>query len=832
MARSSLLLPAKVFARDLRTGELSLLLAALVIAVASVTAIWLFADRLQLLLVQQSATFLAADRVLEAGEPLDAWLPESEVPGIRQARMLQFLTMVFTEEAGQLASVKAVDGAYPLRGSLQLAEEAFGESKEILRGPQKGQVWMDSRLAASLNLQLPALVEVGSSQLLASAVVIREPDPGGGIERVAPRLMMHLDDVPATRVVQPGSRISYRRLFAGESPALRQLDALMQEKTAGTDASYYSARERVSSIGSRLNDAENFLLLGSLLTVLLAAVVIASAARRYAERHLNQVAVYKSLGAGPGQVNRLFLLVFCLLLATALLPGLLLGLALDRLLAGALGSLFPVDLPDPGFAGFGIGVLTAVAALAAFGLPPLLSLARVSAMNVIRRDMQGAKVSLRLQYALGIAGLAVLLLLFSQNLLLTFLLLVCLALALACTTFLCWCLLHTGGFVRAGSIWYLAWKSVRGRALQNSVQVSVLAITIMLMLTLLLMRISLISGWQAQLPDEAPNHFLINIAPHEVTGIQTRLQERGLASQALYPMIRGRLVKVNGQSAKQHLETYGDPAFPAPDGTLSRNLTWSETLPVSNEVTAGRFHFASPHAELSAEVDWAGRNGIKLNDLLTFLVHGEEVQARVSSLREVDWGGLSPNFYLVFSSGPLQDFSATFITSFYLPPDDRDFLVELLHTWPTLTLIGVDAVIREIQGILQQVTLAVELLLVLVLISGFLVMLASLQASLATRMQEQALLRALGASSRLIQGSLLVEFCILGLVAGLLAAGGGELLAFLLQTWILRLGYQPYPLVWFIGIGCSVLLFAAAGFFATRHLVRVPPNRILRGDMT
>ena len=827
----ALLLAVRILARDWRAGELNLLVAALVIAVSSVVSIGRIADRLQLALVQQSGTFLAADRVLEGSEPLpDDWWQASDIPGISRSRMVQFLTMVFTSEGGQLASVKAVDTAYPLRGRLQVAGRAFAEPYPTTGGPAPGEVWMASRLIAALGIQLPSRVEVGSGELTARLAIIREPDPGGGIERVAPRLLMQLDDVPATRVVQPGSRIRYRYLFAGEPEALEVLDAVHGEWLVDSDYSYSSARDQVEQLGEALGRAEDFLLLGSLLTVLLAGIAIAVTAHRYARRHFDQVAVLKSLGAGPARVNQLFALLLCFLYGIALVPGLLLGMLLEAATVEVLASLLPFQLPPASVGSLWVGPLTAAVALLTFGLPPLLSLSRISAMNVIRRDFSETKTSLWLQYGLGTLGLSLLLLLLSQDILLTLLLVAGLAAALCLATGLCYCLLAGGRFISAGNAWNLAWSGIRRRAVQNSFQVAAIAISIMLILTLLLVRTSLVTEWRTQLPDRAPNHFLINIATHEVPGILARFAGHGIISQPIYPMIRGRLAEVNGLSVDQHLKAHKNPGIPAPDADSSRNLTWTSDLPAENQVIAGRF-WSEPRSaepEVSVEADWAGRNGIVLGDFLSFSIQEQPVGARVTSIRQVDWGGLQPNFYLIFSPGVLEGFSSTHVTSFYLPPEDKGFLVELLRTWPTITLVEVEAVIRQIQQLVGQVTLAVELMLVLVLFAGCLVMLASVQASLDERRREQALLRALGAPASLILGSLAVEFCVLGGLAGLMASAGAEFLTWGLQTQMLRLDYQPHLLLWPVATLGSMLLLGGMGLLATRHLVRVPVDRLLR----
>ncbi len=819
--------------REWRSGELSLLFQALVVAVATVTAVALFTDRLQRALVAESAAFLAADRVLEDTKPIPgAWWDEAARAGLQRSRMVQFLSMTFSDERAQFTSVKAVDDAYPLRGNLKVSAEPFGDETAVAHGPAPGEAWLESRVVPALDTSVGEKIEIGEAAFGVTRVIVREPDRGRGFENAAPRVMIHIDDVERTEVIQPGSRITYRYLFAGDATGLEKFDDFMQTRVEGSGMRYFGVRDGLRDVGNALRRVERFLLLGGLLAVLLAGVAVALTARRYADRHLDHVAIIKTFGATPRRVTRLFISLTAGVFTLAAAAGLFVGLGVQMLIASLLDPWISVELPAPGLRPFTIGVLTGGLCLAAFALPPVLQLRKVSPMRVIRRDAGGVRFSAVAQYAAGGAGLVTLLLWYSRDPRLTLVILAGALAALAGFGGLTAALLKSGRALgmRAGNAWHLALSGIQRRSRENTLQVLAFGLVVMLLLTLMLVRTVLIDEWRTQLPDGAPNHFAVNVAPDELEPIKAALLAGAVTAQTFYPMIRGRVVKVNGRGAGEHEKAEGDPEQPAPGVDSERNLTWSAPIPDGNLVVAGEWWPENHAGEtlVSVEKDWAARNGLELGDRLDFLIQGQDVTARVASIREVNWDTLQPNFYIVFSPGGLDAFGHVYMTSFFLPSEMKPFLNEFLRAWPTVTVIEVDAIIEQVQSIITRGTLAIELVLGLVLIAGVLVFLAGIRASMDERVNQHAIIRALGASRRLIMGSLVVEFCALGLLAGLLAAVGAELSVWLLQTQVLGMRHTAHPWLWLAGPLIGATAVGVIGVLTTRRLVRVPPMLTLK----
>ncbi len=822
----------KMLWRDWRAGELTLLLVSLIVAVGTVTTITLFVDRLQQALENESATFLAADRVITSSDPIDPEvLRHAAELGLRQAQTLSFLSMVFSGDRAQFASVKAVDDHYPLRGTLIVSDRPFVRGTLITHGPPPGELWLESRLMPSLGIDKGDILDIGVATFPVGKVLVKEPDRGGGFNSAGPRVMMNLADVAATGVVQPGSRITWRYLFAGDERAVAEFEAWVKPRL-GLDARILGIREGAAGIGSALERAERFLLLGGLLGVILAGVAIALAAQRYARRHFDHIAIMKTLGASPATIDSIFILMFLVLGVVATLLGSLVGLLVQTGAVKILEPLIPVALPAPGFRPVGVGMMTGFVCLLAFALPPLLGLRQIVPVRVIRRDLETPGISGWLAWAFAFAGMAGLMLWYSQDLRLTMMIFSGGIVAASLLSAVAWVLLHSGRLLgmQAGSAWRLALAGMRRRGKENTLQILVFGLAIMLLLVLYLVRTALIEEWRAQIPPDAPNHFAINISPEDVVPIRELFASNGVESQPLYPMIRGRIASINSESSRLR-EQARNGNEGAPRASSDRNLTWSARLPDDNRIVAGKWWAADydgpPLVSLEREI--ASANQLKVGDELVFRIQGRELMARVASIRTVAWDNMQPNFYIIFSPGSLADFPSTWMTSFFLPKDRKLFLNTLLSQYPTMTVIEVDALIEQIQIIISQVTLAIELVLVLILVSGGLVLLASVQSSMDERFVQHAILRTLGASGRLVLGSLVIEFSALGFFAGILATLGSEITVYVLETGIFELDYSVNPVIWLMGPLAGTVLIGVTGTLATRKVVRTPPTVILRG---
>jgi len=819
--------------RDWRSGELGLLLVALMVAITSVTAVALLVDRLQQALLSESADFLAADRYIGGSQPIpEAFREAAAARGLDFVDSLSFPSMVFVgEERNQLVSIKAVGVGYPLRGRLIAADEPFGTGQPVTEVPALGEVWLDSRLFPALGVTVGDEVEVGVARLRVGRVLISEPDRGGSMFDLGPRLLMRVEDVPRTEVVQPGSRISYRLLLRGPDD---DLEALREEIRPEPTYLWRGIRESSPSIGAALDRAESFLLLGGLLGVLLAGVAVALSAHRYARRHYDHVAILKTLGATPAQILRGFLLLLSLVGAVAVVLGLIAGTGAHLAMVAVLQTIMPVTLPLPSARPFLLGAVTGFICAVAFAVPPLLHLYRISPMRVIRRDLGAPPASQVLSYVAAGAGSLGLLIWYTGSLSLTLWTLAGSAMVLILFGAVALLLLRGGRLVgmQAGSGWRLALAGLQRRRRENVAQILIFGLAIMLLLILVLLRTALLEQWRGQLPADAPNHFVMNVVPEQVESLSALLSEQADWRGELFPMIRGRIIEANGIDAETWENERATTATDedGPRMRSERNLTWTTELPGDNQLVSGDWWAADdPRALVSLEVDYARSLNLEVGDRLRFDIAGQEVEAEIANLRRLDWESMRPNFFIIFSPGVLEDYPATFLTSFYLEPDRKRFLNELLSAYPTVTVIEVDALIRQIQSIVARVTQAVELVLGLVVAAGCLVLVASIQASRDARLQEHALLRTLGASRRLIRGALAAEFAILGLFSGVVAVVGAEVSAAVLQQQVFQLPFQLHPWLWLWGPLVGAALVFGVGMLGTRKLIASPPMLILRG---
>lgn len=816
----------RMLARDWRGGELGVLVMALVLAVGVVSGISAFTSRLQSALEQESHRFLAADTVVSSGRELPpAWLGEAQQRGLEHALTLLFPSMVYAgEDYMSLASIKAVSDAYPLRGELTYSTEPFGEVLPTRTGPAPGEVWLDSRLFPLLEVDIGDKVTIGEADLVVAAATRTEPDQGSSFYSYGPRILMHYDDIPATGVVQPGSRVEYRQLYAGQPDALEAFTQWLQPQLQDGQT-LVNVDEGQPGIGSALTRAESFLLLAGSLAVVLAGVAVALAARRFSERHHDYVAIIKSLGATSTDVNRLYGSSLLLLGLAATLLGCLLGWGMQALFFAMFAEQLPVQPGPSGWRPYMIGATTALACLLCFAWPPLRRLGSASPLRVLRRDLPLESRRAINDYALGLLAVTLLMWWYSGDWKLTLAVLAGLAVTVSLGLCLALTLLRGGRLVgmSAGSIWRLALAGLQRRGVANALQVVIFAMAIMMLLILLLVRTSLIDEWQAQLPGDAPNHFMINIGPEDVQAIEQLLRAQDIPSEAFYPMIRGRIMSVNGEELPSTDDVQEDRR------QRETNLTWSDTLPVDNRLVAGRWWSPGTDAALvSVEEEFAERMEIEVGDTVGFMVGSEPLEAQVASIRQLQWQSMRPNFFLVFPPRSLAEYPATFMTSFHLEASNKAFLNQFIRSFPTVTVIEMDIVIEQIRTIINQVSSAINLVLLVILAAGGLVLVAGVQASVDARIHESAILRALGAPRRLILGGLLIEFATLGLFAGLLAAVGAELSVYILQTRVMEMNYTPTPWIWPLGILCGAAVIGSLGVFSCRKVVSTPPVAVLR----
>lgn len=816
--------------RDWRERDVRVVLAALIIAVATVATIALFASQLQRTLVTSASAFLAADRQLDAGNDRkipDFWLTEARSQGLVTGEMVEFSTMVFSNQNSdfQLVSVKAVSDEYPLRGEVEVRKKLQGEETTVRSGPRPGEVWVNPRLLHLLNISVGDALEVGNRALTVSALLIREPDGGFNLSSLAPRVMMHVADVASTGVIQEGSRVDYVYLFAGSETALDNYYQWLQPKL-GPSQQWRGVRDG-ETLSRSLERAERFLLLGGSLAVLLAAVAVAVASRQYALAQRDTVALLKTLGVNGHGIGRMYIQRLVLWGVMGIAGGLLLALPLFWLLTRMLGGVLDraVDLYiDP--SALMPALLTALVSLFAFAYPPVHRLRNIPAMRVLRSEPGEAGREALPDLALAVVAVFGLVWIYAGQLTLVVSLLGGLALLLGILGLFGGLLMAALRKVRGGgNAWRLALVGLYRHRRASLSQIAVFAVTLMLATTLILIRTSLLSDWQAQLPEDTPNHFLINIAPDAVDDVGEYWQARGQPLDRLYPMVRGRLTELNGQPVKETVSK--DQNINALNREL--NLTWTSLLPTGNKVTEGHWFTPGEKQGVSVESQLAERLNLSLGDKLTFTIGSEKVTEPVTSIRTVQWDSMKPNFYMVFPpDGGLTGMPATWITSFYLPADQKNALNEFSHRFPTISVLEVDTIIERIQQIVLQVTQAIEAILALILAAALVVMAAVISATLRDRQREGALLRTLGGRQSLLVRSTMLEFALLGGFSGLLGVAAAEAAVWALQFRMFEgnFGWHwqvilPIPVI-------SAVVLSLFGRWQLRPVLSVSPMLLLR----
>ena len=821
-------LAARQLLRDARAGELRVLFFALLVAVAASSAIGYFSARLNDAMLLRASEFLAADLRLSGSSPasqeqIDAGLKL----GLDHAQAVEFSSVVAAADGIQLASVKAANSRYPLRGELRSAAEPYAP-EEVGSGPRPGEAWAEARLMVALNLKIGDELEIGAKTLRLSRVLTYDPDTAGDFYSLTPRVLMHLDDLAATEVVQPGSRVRFRELWRGDADTLA---AYRQAVEAGLEPNQRldDARDGNRQVGGALGRAERYLNLASLAAVLLAGVAVALSSARFAARRFDASALLRCLGLSRREALALFGLQLALLGLVACLIGALLGWAGQHVLFYLLRGLIPDDLPPADLWPALAGMATGLVALAGFALPPLAALGRVPPLRVLRRDMLPVPVSSWLVYGAALVALGLIMWRLSLDLKLTLALLGggLLAALLLGSLLLLGLQSLRRLLQRAALPWRLGLGQLLRHPLAAAGQSLAFGLILLAMALIALLRGELLDNWQDQLPEDAPNHFALNVLPAERDAFAARLAELSPHPAPLYPVVPGRLIMINGEPVRQLVtkESRGERAI-----QRDLSLTWAEDLPSDNLITAGNWWGAAHASELpgvSVESELAESLQLKLGDQLRFNVGGIERDAQVTSLRQVDWDSFQPNFYMIFEPQTLQDLPATYLTSFYLPPGQDAELVALSRAFPSVTLLQVDALLAQLRSILAQVTLAIEYVLLFVLAAGITVLLAGLQATLDERIRQGALLRALGAERKLLISARRAEFGLLGAAAGLLAALGCELVSFLLYRYAFDMSWQPHPWLLLLPL-IGALLIGLAGVLGTRRALNASPLSVLR----
>jgi putative ABC transport system permease protein len=811
-----------MLARDWRAGELGVLAAALVIAVASVTSVGFFADRVGQALERDAHQLLGADLVLASDHPWSTGMVERlRGGGVQSAEALNFVSMALKSDQSQLAGVKAVSENYPLRGRLRIAATPGAPDAAAERGPAAGTVWLEERLVSALQAPVGSTIKLGKSELRVAAVLTLEPERSANFFNIAPRLMMNLADVPATGLVQPGSRITYYLYAAGEREAIATL--------ARDLATMLGRGERIDTletgrpeVRASVERARRFLGLTALLAAVLAGVAVALGTRRFVERHLDGCAVMRCLGATQARLLFLYAGEFMLLGFFACAAGALIGYGAQLAIGAALTELIRAELPPPtpwpALQGFLVGLVL----LLGFALPPLMQLKNVPAVRVIRREAGTLKRGALAAYGFGLALLAALLVWQAGDAKLGAYVVGGFAVAVLVFFLVAWGALGALSRLRVGSrAMRYGFANLRRHSRGNAVQVASLALGLTAVLLLTFTRNDLVDAWRRAAPPDAPNRFVLGVQPDQLQPVKDYFRSHALGEPEFYPMVRGRVISVNAQRVNE-----ADYSEERARRLVERefNLSFMDAPPAHNVISAGRWTGDG----LSVEEGIAQRLGWKLGDELVFNVGGETFSGRITSLRRLRWDSMKVNFFVIAPPSLLQKFAASYLSAFRVEPGREADLNRLALEFPNLTLVDIGAALRQAQGVIDQLIAAVQFIFLFALGAGLLVLYSALVATEDERRREAAVMRVFGASRAQVAGAQRVEFLAMGLLAGMLATLGAALIGQILARRVFELDLPPSATLLIAGPLAGIALLSLNAWLSSRKVLRASPALTLR----
>ena len=836
------MLSLRMLIRTWRGGELGLILWSLILAVAVVTSVSLLAERIEKALTQESSSFLAADLVVRSSkEAPSEWLEEAARLNVSTAKIMGFASIVFFGDELHLASIKAVQDNYPLRGEIKRSTTPFTRDPNLIEsvsyGPSKGEAWVDARLLPLLSIQLGDVIELGDITLKISQILVEEPD-GSSYSFFGARVLMNYADIPASGVIQPGSRVTYRYLMAANDPRDFTDYRAWLEPQLDVHDRLITPDEAQASIADTMDKGRRFLLLAGSIGVVLASIALALASHHFASGQTKTVALLKSWGIPASRVRRLYFQQSLWMGLFGSLVGLVIGFLFHHLLLAIVREWLPIELPPAGLRPWITGLATGLLCLVGFTLPALWHLPSQSPLAVLRQDIIVKPLSSAVRVILGVTAIAGLLFWYSNNVYLTLAILVgfgATALASVVAGFALLRLAMNYG-QRMGSIWRLALANLWRRRSQSLIQMVGFSGAIALLMIMVVVRTSLIDQWQFQLAEDAPNHFLVNVAPYELEGVRQLVDDNQLETEGWYAMVRGRMTEINDQLITE------DQKDSHESFRRELNLSWTTELPEGNKIAKGQWWDADMLSDfntktnaqgqriapVSLEDELAGELGLELGDRITFSVGGLVFDAEIIGTRTLNWDNMTPNFYFLFPEGMLEEYPRTSMTSLYIPPEKKLLVNDILRGFPTVQVIELDKIIDRIRTIVSQVTRGLEVMTLLILGCGILVMFSAVSLSMSERLQESAILRTLGSSRRLILGIQAIEFTTLGFMAGLLASAGAELSVAMLQRFMFDLPFSMHLWLWYTGPILGGLMVGLLGVGYSRRVVVQPPLEVLR----
>jgi len=826
---NTFVLALRFLRRDWRSGELRLLVLALIIAVSAVTAVGFFTDRVEQAMILQANQVMAADLVLSSSRPVpESFEQQAEALGLRTAHTLSFPSVIMHRDETQLVEVKAVSRGYPLRGELRVRTQPSAEEQSVTEPPIPGNLWGEARLMAALGLQPGDQVSLGETNLALEQILSRDSALGNSFFRLGPEVLIALEDIPKTGLVTPASRVRYRLLVAGDQT---QVEAF--QRWTGSRLPRGVRLEHLSSarpeLRNTLDRGSRFLSLAALVAVLVAGATVALSTRRFVERQSDTSAIMRCLGASQSLILRVLLLRLLLLGLLASLLGIAGGWLAQYLLAGLLSDWFGGTLPPPTLWPVLVGLGTGLITLIGFTLPPALRLGAVPPLRVLRRDLGAPPASTWLLALCALGAMALLMRWQAGDATLAGWVLLGTLGTVSLLLLVAWALIHLLRPLRhrGGTLWRQGLSGLLRDPAMTALQLSGFGLGILAMLLLVIIRVDLLDAWQQTIPERAPNHFLINIQPEDAETMGEFFRQQQIEQAGIYPMLRARLTRINASPVSP--DQYQDDRA---QRLVERefNLSWAVEPQQENHIVSGQWWDASNQESslFSVETGIADTLGIKLGDKLSFDLAGVPIEAEVSNLRQVRWDSFQPNFFVIGTPGLLREHPTNYITSFYLPPGQEALLAQLVKQYPSVTIIDVSAIMQQIREIMQRGSLAVEYVFLFTLAAGLLMLYAGIQASREHRRQESVVLRTLGMQRKGLIQAAGIEFITLGMLAGTLASLCATVTGWFIATEVFGFAFQPSAWTAIIGILSSGVAIGLAGVLATWPLTVQPPLRMLQ----
>ncbi len=823
---------------ELRKGELTIVFLAIVLAVATVFSLTGFSDQVKQALTTNSVNTLAADRVLRTSTLIPEEIKaETERYGFDFAQKVQLKSMVFSSDNMLLTDLDIVTSEYPLRGDLLISKSSDLQNPIAVKSPAVGEVWVDQGVLGRMDTAIGEQVDIGVASFTIAGVIVNIPDRSFASVFSNPTIIMNIADLDKTELIQPGSRVFYKYLFAGDNDDLIEFGEWVKPKL-NESQDWVDVKSSQSRIGRTLDTAEKFLSLASMLGIVLAAIAVAVASRRYGQRHKPTVAVFKALGATNKHIQKVYVLHWSLLSVISILTGLLVGYGLLQLGAMGIEKYLSLTSSSLTLRPFTIAVVTGLICAVAFAIHPISKLIATSPIAVIKGFEEKSSSKLNVYQTIPLLALFLLLYIFSNDLVMSASLLfggIVVSIILLFVGKFLMGLGRTAG-TKAGKSMHLAFANLKRRANENSVQLVSFTLAIQLLLLITVMKSSILSEWQQQMPEGTPNHYLINITNEEVPKIADFAAENDIQTQGFFQVFRGRLSAINGEATVKVDKKSDKADEEATEGRRGvgreLSLTWQEELSPLTEVVKGQWwDIGDETPQVSVEEDIAERLAIELGDQLTFTIGSDEFTVPVTSIRDVNWQSRQLNFYMIFNKSTFSEIDSTSISAWRVAEETKPLMFDFLSQYPSISIIDIDAIMKQLTNMIDQMSIAIELILVLVVLAGSLVLVAQVQASMEERERELAILRTLGAKGSLLRNSVLFEFVALGAIAGLMASIAMEIAVFFLQTQVFDMDFSLHLEFWLIGITAGAAFVGIIGMLSCWRLLNLSSVTLIRRTM-